>query len=116
MFRPCPVIAEEEPTPSIVLFDATFVMLGNEMVPDTRITAALDDFAAATNADAVVTVIGEALPPPVVPPPCVAQPTSPNGAAAAWGADTAPTTSATAEINAVRFPIIYPLPFQGERR
>ena len=69
MFRPCPVIVADEPTPSMVLFEATFVMLDSEIVPDTRITAAPDAFAAATNADAVVTVTGDALPPPVVPPP-----------------------------------------------
>ncbi|WP_347586440.1 hypothetical protein [Acrocarpospora sp. B8E8] len=48
-----------------------------EIVPDTRITAAPVPEAALVRADALVTVVVAALPPPVVPPPWVAQPTRP---------------------------------------
>ncbi|MFJ6164512.1 hypothetical protein ACIQH6_05280 [Micromonospora orduensis] len=48
-----------------------------EMVPDTRITAAPVAFSALVSAEALVTVVVAALPPPVVPPFWVAQPTRP---------------------------------------
>ncbi|WP_327699172.1 hypothetical protein [Streptomyces sp. NBC_00459] len=53
------------------------------IVPETRITDALPDEIALLSADALLTVTVEALPPPVVPPPCVAQPTRSVGAACA---------------------------------
>jgi hypothetical protein len=68
-------------------------MLDNVIVPDTRTTAALDDCTAELKAAAVVTVTGLALPPPDVPPPWVAQPTS-AGAAAADGTNNAMPTNA----------------------
>ncbi|GAA0207683.1 hypothetical protein GCM10010492_01570 [Saccharothrix mutabilis subsp. mutabilis] len=95
MFRPCPAMVAVEPTPMIVLFDVTFAMLDSVIVPDTRITAALDDWTAETNAEVVETVTGVALPPPVVPPPCVAHPSRLNEAACA-GATTATEAAATA--------------------
>ncbi|MGC4746378.1 hypothetical protein ACLQ28_12025 [Micromonospora sp. DT201] len=48
-----------------------------EMVPDTRITAAPVALRALVSAEALVTVVVAALPPPVVPPFWVAQPTRP---------------------------------------
>src|SRR5688572_16580923 len=63
--------------PRIVLFDATRSMPEQEIVPDTRITDALLELSALDNADELVTVVLDALPPPVVPPFCVAQPTRP---------------------------------------
>src|SRR3712207_4495537 len=83
MFSPPPVIAAPEPTPIRVLFEATFCMPEIEIVPDTRMTAGLDDCMAEISADELVTVTGDALPPPVVPPPCVAHPARSNGAAEA---------------------------------
>ncbi|MFC7649452.1 hypothetical protein ACFQX6_60485 [Streptosporangium lutulentum] len=48
-----------------------------EIVPDTRITAAPLAESALVSAEALLTVVDEALPPPVVPPPWVAHPTRP---------------------------------------
>ncbi|GAB2775450.1 hypothetical protein GCM10027199_58200 [Amycolatopsis magusensis] len=64
---PPPVMVAPEPTPISVLFDFTSCMPLIEMVPLTRITAGLLDCIALISADELVTVTGEALPPPVVP-------------------------------------------------
>ncbi|MEV6799154.1 hypothetical protein AB0M91_12535 [Micromonospora rifamycinica] len=57
--------------------DRTRSMPEQLMVPETRITAAPVAFNALVSAEAVVTVVAPALPPPVVPPFWVAQPTRP---------------------------------------
>lgn len=61
------------------MLDRTRSMPEQVMVPDTRITAAPVAFSALVSAEAVVTVVMAALPPPVVPPFWVAQPTSVDG-------------------------------------
>src|SRR5262245_38096978 len=69
MLKPQPAMVAPE-LPMIVLLEATRSMPEQEIVPDTRITAALDAERALVRADAVVTVVAEAPPPPVVPPFC----------------------------------------------
>jgi hypothetical protein len=100
MFSPHPAMVAPA-LPMIVLWDRTRSMPEQEMVPDTRITAALLEPSAVVSADAEVTVVVAALPPPVVPPFWVAQPTrssTPNvrGGAAGTGAAVAFGASATA--------------------
>src|SRR5687767_11667927 len=76
MLKPQPEIVAPE-LPRIVLFERTRSMPEQEIVPDTRITAALVEASAVVSADALVTVVVAALPPPVVPPFWVPQPTRP---------------------------------------
>src|SRR6185369_16219329 len=76
MLKPQPAIVAPA-FPMIVLFERTRSMPEQEIVPDTRITAALVEPSALVSADALVTVVVAALPPPVVPPFWVAQPTRP---------------------------------------
>ncbi len=79
MLKPQPEIVADEPTPRMLLLLPTLSMPEQLIVPDTRITAALDELTAERSADSLVTVVEEALPPPVVPPFWVAQPTRPVG-------------------------------------
>ena len=73
-FSPQPAIVAPA-LPMIVLFERTRIMPEQEIVPDTRMTAAELEPAAVVSAEALVTVVVAALPPPVVPPFWVAQPT-----------------------------------------
>ncbi|GAB2575905.1 hypothetical protein GCM10027168_06090 [Streptomyces capparidis] len=57
------------PTPWIVLFDATLVMLLSEIVPLTRTIVGLLDWTAEMNWEALVTVTVDPPAPPVVPAP-----------------------------------------------
>src|SRR5262245_11629314 len=77
MFRPQPVRPELEPTPRIVLFAATRTSSEQLKLPLTRMVCALDEAAAVVSAERLVTVPVAPPAPPVVPPPCVAQPTMP---------------------------------------
>src|SRR5689334_9521501 len=74
MFRPQPAIVAPA-LPMMVLFDRTRSMPEQEMVPETRMTAAELEAAGEVRAEALVTVVVAALPPPVVPPFWVPQPT-----------------------------------------
>src|SRR4029079_14581657 len=76
MLNPQPTIVAPE-LPRIVLFERTRSMPEHEIVPEIRITDALDEPTAVVSALALVTVVVAALPPPVVPPFWVAQPTRP---------------------------------------
>jgi hypothetical protein len=67
MLRPQPEIVAPA-LPMMVLFDRTRSMPEQEIVPDTRMTAALVEPTAVVSAEALVTVVAAALPPPVVPP------------------------------------------------
>src|SRR5690606_2931430 len=78
MVNPQPEIVAPE-LPRMVVFDRTRIMPEHEIVPETRITFALSLLTAELSADALVTVVAGAFPPPVVPPFCVAQPTRPVG-------------------------------------
>jgi len=62
--------------PRMLLFEPTRIMPEHEIVPEMRMTAALVPETALVSEEALFTVTAEALPPPVVPPPWVAQPTS----------------------------------------
>jgi hypothetical protein len=66
---PPPVIPEPDPTPMIVLLAATRCMPLIAIMPLTRTTAGELDCIALISVADVVTVTGEALPPPVVPVP-----------------------------------------------
>src|SRR5678815_5257556 len=79
-FEPCiwmwPLIVAEPPqAPTMVLFDPTVTL--PEMVPLTTMTRAVDPPAALLRELSDVTVVDDAVPPPVVPPPCVAHPIMP---------------------------------------
>jgi hypothetical protein len=76
MLNPQPTTVAPE-LPRIVLFERTRSMPEHEIVPEIRITDALVAPSAEVSADALVTVVTAALPPPVVPPFWVAQPTRP---------------------------------------
>src|SRR3954464_11894078 len=88
-----PLIVNPQPTieapglPRIVLFDCTRSMPEHAMLPEIRITAALLDEIALVRADALVTVVAGALPPPGVPPFCVAQPARPVCGCEGGGSD-----------------------------
>src|SRR5688572_13632070 len=75
-FRPQPEIVAPE-LPRIDLFEPTVIMPEHEIVPEMRTTLAVVPETALASADELVTVVAEALPPPEVPPPWVAQPTRP---------------------------------------
>src|SRR5215475_13064096 len=74
MPRPHPVRPELEPTPMIVLFDATLTSLAQVKLPLTRTVCCVLEDAALVSAERLVTVTVGPLPPPVVPPACVDQP------------------------------------------
>ncbi|GAA3256874.1 hypothetical protein GCM10020216_094270 [Nonomuraea helvata] len=78
--NPQPAITAPE-LPMTVLFEATRSMPEQEIVPDTLITAVEPDDRALDRAEDELTVVGDVLPPPVVPPPCVAHPTGALSAA-----------------------------------
>jgi hypothetical protein len=85
MFRPHPAMVAPA-LPMMVLFERTRSMPEQEIVPDTRMTAGALAPTAAVRADALLTVVVAAEPPPVVPPFRVAQPTrsrTPSGRGAA---------------------------------
>ena len=65
--------------PRIVLLEVTLSIPEQEIVPDTRMTAAPLADSALVSPEALLTGTVAALPPPVVPPPWVAQPTRPVG-------------------------------------
>src|SRR5689334_5761714 len=104
-----PLILRPQPTivapalPMTVLLDRTRSMPEQEMVPETRMTAAELEPSAVVSAEALVTVVVPALPPPVVPPFWVAQPTrSATPARVLGGAPAAPFPAADAEPVRVR--------------
>jgi hypothetical protein len=74
MFRPQPAIVAPA-LPMMVLLERTRSMPEQEMVPETRMTAALAEPTAVVSASALVTVVAAAPPPPLVPPFWVPQPT-----------------------------------------
>src|SRR5215475_1419042 len=84
--RPQPVKPELAPTPMIVLLDETLISLEHEKLPLTRTVCCVLDDAALVRADTLVTVTVGPLPPPVVPPDWVDQPSWLFVAADACGA------------------------------
>jgi hypothetical protein len=64
--------------PSMVVFEPTRISPLQERFPCTRTTFAVSFDTALVSADAEVTVTADALPPPVTPPFCDAQPTTPR--------------------------------------
>ena len=66
------MVAVPPQAPRIVLFEP--IVMSPEMVPLTTMTRAVVPPAAELSALALVTVVDEAVPPPVVDPPCIAQP------------------------------------------
>ncbi|BBH71644.1 hypothetical protein ACTI_83290 [Actinoplanes sp. OR16] len=78
----------------IVLLERTRSMPLQEMVPETRMFAAAVEARAVVSADALVTVVVAADPPPVVPPFCVAHPTRSVMAYVCTGAADAPPAAA----------------------
>jgi hypothetical protein len=93
MFSPQPAMVAPA-LPMMVLFDRTRSMPEQEMVPETRMTAAELEPSAVVSAEALVTVVVAALPPPVVPPFWVAQPTRSVIAASVLGGAAAVAVSA----------------------
>src|SRR6266540_7001505 len=79
MFSPQPVRPEPDPTPRIVLFDATRTSSAQVKLPLTRMVCVVVERTAVLRSASVLTVTVGPPAPPVVPPPCVAQPTSPPG-------------------------------------
>ncbi|GAB3965785.1 hypothetical protein GCM10027615_11530 [Plantactinospora veratri] len=79
---------------------ATFCMPLIDRLPETRITRAPLACISLTNWLPLVTVTGEALPPPVVPPHWVAQPCMLNEAADALGVATIEVVTSTAAVAA----------------
>src|SRR5919197_1789563 len=75
--KPQPVSPEPEPTPRMVLSEATRTSAEQVKLPLTRMTFGPAAATAVLSWSSEVTVIGAALPPPVVPPFWVAQPTRP---------------------------------------
>ena len=73
--RPQPEMTAPE-LPRMLLFEPTRIMPEHEIVPEMRMTAALVPETALVSEEALFTVTAEALPPPAVPPPWVAQSTS----------------------------------------
>src|SRR5215470_3902456 len=77
MFRPQPVRPEPDPTPRTVLLDVSRTSSEQVKLPLTRMVSAPLAAASVVSADRLVTVTVGPLPPPVVPPFIVAQPTRP---------------------------------------